>query len=79
MNQSLRTLLQSVFNLAESEFNETLSKADISSWDSLGHMDLVTRLEREFNITLTMQDIIAMQSFPTIIDILKEKGVIVEG
>ncbi|NKB64506.1 MAG: acyl carrier protein [Gammaproteobacteria bacterium] len=78
MNDDLKIFLQKVFNLTESEFSETLTRDDISDWDSLKHMDLITGLEREFNIQLEMQDILAMQSIPIIVDTLEKYDVSIE-
>lgn len=79
MNDYLRAYLKTVFNLTDAEFSESLSMEDISSWDSLTHMDLITGLENEFKITLTMQDIIEMRSFPSIVKTLSDKGISLEG
>ena len=75
MDQKLKNLLQKVFNLTDTEFNETLTREDISNWDSLKHMDLVMSIEKEYNIVLEVQDILELKSFDSIIQVLKSKGV----
>ncbi|NND81381.1 MAG: acyl carrier protein [Gammaproteobacteria bacterium] len=79
MNDSLRSLLQTVFNLADAEFSDALTAEDVSSWDSLGHMDLVASLEKEYAVSLSMQEIIELQSFADVIAVLRKKGVEIEG
>ena len=44
MDINLKKILLGVFNLTEKEFHIDLTKEDISCWDSLKHMDLVTTL-----------------------------------
>lgn len=70
MHEQLRQLLKNVFTLSDAEFREDLKKEDISNWDSLRHMDLIATIEAEYDITLSMQDILAMNSFPAITEIL---------
>lgn len=75
MNKELKEFLKKTFNLTETEFRENLHIDEVSSWDSLTHMTLVTGLEKEFNIELDVQDIVSLKSFPAIINILEQKGV----
>ena len=52
-----------------------LSRADIDNWDSLTQMDLVTSLEREYDIVLGIEEIARMESVAQIVEVLKEKGI----
>lgn len=47
----------------------------INTWDSVGHMALISALEDEFGIMMDMEDIIEFSSFKIGIDILKKYGV----
>ena len=54
-----------------------LSKGDlkynsIKQWDSVGHMNMIGKLEETFNITMEMDDIIDFSSYKTGIKILKK-------
>jgi len=42
-------------------------------------MDLVTSLEKEYNVTLGIPDIVKMQSVKAILEVLKEQGVDIEN
>jgi len=75
MLPKLKTILQEIFNLTDNEFSETLTKDEISSWDSLKHMQLITTLEKEFLIDLTVHEIVSMQSISDILSTLENKGV----
>ncbi|SDW05058.1 acyl carrier protein [Thiocapsa roseopersicina] len=78
MDKRLALILSEVFRLKEKEINIALTKADVGSWDSLKQMDLVLTLEREYNILLTIPDILRMVSVAGIVDVLREKGVALE-
>jgi len=75
MNKRLVSVLTEVFGLRADQIVLELAKDDVGSWDSLKQMDLVISLEREFNITLGIPDIIRLNSVANIIDVLTDKGV----
>jgi acyl carrier protein len=75
MNKRFIDILAQVFNLRQDQINEALAQDNLNSWDSLKQMDLITTLEREFNIRLEIQDIIKMTSVAHIMDVLVSKGI----
>ena len=79
MNKKATLILSNVFGIKEAEIHPDLTKADVGSWDSLKQMDLVTSLEKEYNITLGIPDIVKMQSVKAILEVLKEQGVDIEN
>ena len=79
MNQKTTLILSNVFGIKEADIHPDLTKADVGSWDSLKQMDLVTTLEKEYNITLGIPDIVKMQSVKAILEVLKEQGVDIEN
>ena len=79
MNQKATLILSNVFGIKEADIHPDLTKADVGSWDSLNQMDLVTSLEKEYNITLGIPDIVKMQSVKAILEVLKEQGVDIEN
>ena len=79
MNKKATLVLSNVFAIKEADIHPDLTKADVGSWDSLKQMDLVTSLEKEYNITLGIPDIVKMQSVKAILEVLKEQGVDIEN
>lgn len=75
MNKRLAAILAEVFALKESEIHAGLNKADVGTWDSLKQMDLVVSLEREYGITLEIEDILRMVSVQEIQEVLAARGV----
>lgn len=78
MDKKLAQTLADVFELRPSEINPEITKESMANWDSLRQMDLVVSLEREFDVSLLMEDIVKMTSVSSIIDILLSKGVPLE-
>ena len=66
-----------IINIMKEEFNEEIdenfSKFSTDEWDSFKHLSLVSRLEEEFNISFTPDEIGEMESLKDIIKIVNEK------
>ena len=54
---------------------EELKYNDVPSWDSIGHMSLMTEIEDAFDIFLEVDDIINFSSFKAGLEILKKYNV----
>lgn len=78
MNERLSGILADVFGLRKDEVHADLKKDDVSRWDSLKQLDLVTSLENEFEIALEIEDIARMSSVAEIVKVLTEKKVDLE-
>lgn len=47
--------------------------SDIPAWDSVGHLDLASRLERVFGISLDVDDLMEMENVREIVRIINSK------
>lgn len=63
-----------MFALTKEELSD-LKYQGISSWDSIGHMQLVSRIEDEFDVMLETEEIIDFSSYEKGIEILKKYDV----
>ena len=57
------------------KFNENIKYNEITEWDSIGHMTLISELEEGFSITMETDDIIEFSSFKKGMSILKKYNV----
>lgn len=48
------------------------------SWDSLGHMDLISDMEETFDIHISTSDVMAFSSYEKGKEILAKYGVVIE-
>lgn len=72
----LNKVLRDVLDLRKIEdITDDLGPDDIESWDSLGHVELVTNLEEVFEIALSVVDISRMYTVGGIKKILGKYGV----
>ena len=71
IQERLRKVFAKVFNCPDP--HQTTSPDNLTGWDSLGHLLLVSAIEEEFKIKLTTEDIFQMVNFRTIQTILEEQ------
>lgn len=57
MEDEIKELVAEVFNISEDDVTPALSQDTLDNWDSLNHLQLVTAVEEEFDISLTMDEI----------------------
>ena len=69
----IKNVMSAVFELSADEITDHSSPDTIWSWDSLKHMNLVSALEEEFDISFTDSEILEMMNFPLIKLIISEK------
>lgn len=62
MHDRINSLIKNVFDIGDRDVTKDLTKDEVATWDSLTHMDLVTSIEKDFSIQLTIDDIVEMQS-----------------
>lgn len=60
------------FSLDKSKLKKDVKYDSIPKWDSVGHMNMIAKLEDEFNISMEMDDIIDFSSYRTGMKILKK-------
>jgi acyl carrier protein len=74
VNERLQTLIADILDLNSSDVGPELSRADTAQWDSLNHLRLVTALEEEFGVQLTMDQIVQIQSARHLEQIIQQRG-----
>lgn len=72
----INKIICDVFNIKDEEsIKDELGPDEIKDWDSLAHVELVTSLEEEFDISLDVIEISRMYTIGDIKNILKKYGV----
>jgi len=71
----VENLLSEVLQMRASEITDDLTMKNVDAWDSLKHMELIVALEQSFDVQLSFDEIVAMQSVSEIKRVLRERGV----
>ena len=67
-------ILKEVFSIQEGSIDKNYNFRDLETWDSMGYMVLVAKIEEEFQIELTGEEIVRLLSISQIEQILKERN-----
>jgi len=57
MKELVRQLVADVLGMDPGEVSDELSRDTADNWDSLNHLRIVTAIEQEFAVSLSMHDI----------------------
>ena len=71
MDPKFNTLVAEIFELEEGAVKDDLTPETVDLWDSLSQLRLVTTLEEEFGIRLSMEEIESIQSIGGLREIVR--------
>ncbi|MBL7074389.1 acyl carrier protein [candidate division KSB1 bacterium] len=75
MEQKLKRIMSTLFDVKEDEIRDESSIENIDEWDSLKHINLILAIEEEFGISTDEDQMAEMISFAKIMHVLTDKGV----
>lgn len=55
------------------QINTEMQPSDVEGWNSLGHLQLIVRLEQELNLSFELDELFEMQSVGDIVRIVEQK------
>ena len=73
MEEKLKKIMASVFEVSEKEINEETSPDSLDNWDSMRQLNLVSALEEEFDVEFDDEEISEMLSYKLVRLILNDK------
>ncbi len=77
MNESLpnkmRILLAETLRVSQDEIGPQTEFGDLPQWDSMGHMEVMVALEKEFGIEINADTITELVSIPAIISYIEAR------
>jgi acyl carrier protein len=78
VNNDIRTRLEAVFREVFDndalQLTDAIDRESFESWDSLGHIRLVSIIEETFGVAFTLDEIETMTSVPQIMALLAAKS-----
>jgi acyl carrier protein len=73
VNAKVREIVSDVFGLPADRIQDTTGPGEVDQWDSLNHFRLVTAIEEEFRISLTMEEVQGVGSVAALEKLVAEK------
>ena len=72
----LEEIIAKNFELDPSQIKKEMTPADIETWDSLSQLNLISSIEKEFQIKFEIDEIFTVMKIGDIYDLLSKKGVL---
>ncbi len=75
MNERLKALIAEILDMRPADIAADMARESTTQWDSLSHLRLMTALEDEFGVSLTMDEIAAVRTPRQLQTIIDAQGV----
>ena len=75
MKDKILTVISIIMEANINNLDENTSSKNVENWDSLRHMNLIVAVEEEFEIELTDDEIVGMNSYKEIERVLKSYNI----
>ena len=73
MNDKLTEIVAELFELEPAAVNDALTPEDVELWDSMNHLRLISAVEEEFQIKLSMKEIESIRSLATLKALIEQR------
>lgn len=68
-----RTVMSTVMKLDKSMIVEDATPDEIEAWDSLSHQQMILNLEKNFNVEISPDESIEIESFEMLCELISDK------
>ncbi len=72
----LEKIIAKIFEIDSSQIKKEMTPVDIEAWDSLSQLNLISAIEKEFEIKFEIDEIFTVLKIGDIYKLLSKKGVL---
>ena len=69
----VQDIFRDIFDEEDMVIEDKTSSDDVEEWDSLNHINLVSAIEKEFEIRFALGELTALKDVGSMIDLMMEK------
>lgn len=73
--EEFNKIVVEIFKISANEIKDSLTAKDIPGWDSMNYLLFIAELEKQFNISFSMDEVLNAGSLGDIRNIIRSKGV----
>ena len=73
MFNGVQDIFRDIFDENELIISDTTSSDEIEDWDSLNHINLVSAIEKEFEIRFSLGELMTLKDVGAMVDLMVEK------
>jgi acyl carrier protein len=70
MEERLKEAFATALDLEIDEIAEDCSQETLEDWDSLGHLNLISEIEKTFKVKLTMDEVMEMTTYSKVKEVV---------
>ena len=74
LSEGIQSLLAEAIQVPVEMVTADLTFGDLPQWDSLGHMEIMVRLEEKFGVEVNAETIAQLISIPEIVQYIERNG-----
>jgi acyl carrier protein len=74
LNEKLVEIVAELFDLDPAAVDDALTPEDVELWDSMNHLRLVSAVEEEFQIKLSMQEIESIHNLGALRALIEQRA-----
>lgn len=67
-------IVAAVFKISDTEISDSLSSQDIPEWDSMNYLLFIAELEKEFDMSFSMDEVMTAQRLGDIRAVIEARG-----
>ena len=68
----LYKIISELFSVNESEIKNDIEPGEVSGWDSLGQIQLILKIEQEFNLKFSVDEMITVNNVGDILAVINK-------
>ena len=72
--RSFNDIAHEMLNIPSETIKDSLTPQDVPNWVSMNYLLFIAELEKEFNVTFTMDEVLSAQSLGAVRTTLRGKG-----
>ncbi len=69
----VRDIFRDIFDEDDMVLKDKTNQDDVEEWDSLNHINLVSAIEKEFEIRFALEELMALKDVGSMIDLMVKK------
>lgn len=73
ISDKIKTIIASAVEHENFEMSEALTATDVSGWDSLTHMEIITNVEDGFGIKFKLRELNKLENIGSLLDLVEAK------
>jgi acyl carrier protein len=76
LNERLEKVIRGVFPIETETIDENWTSDDIPDWDSVGHLNLIMEIQKEFAVKIEIEEMFEIEKLGDIRKLLEKRNVI---